>query len=106
MPDSFCYVYVLRNSNNRLYIGSTNNLKRRIEEHRKKKVFSTKDFKDFDLVYYEAYSFEKNARMREKRLKYFGKAYQELKKRIYPAPSCEEVSKEGRKVRGVGGLNI
>ena len=57
-------------------------MERRLEEHLKKKVFSTKNFQDFDLIYYEAYIFEKNARLREKRLKYFGKAYQELKKRI------------------------
>lgn len=86
MPDksrTFCYVYILKNKdNNELYIGSTNHLKKRLREHQKGKVFSTKHFPDFNLIYYEAYISEKDARMREKRLKYFGKAYQELKKRI------------------------
>ncbi|MCD6471384.1 GIY-YIG nuclease family protein [bacterium] len=69
------YTYILKNKiNNKLYIGSTNNLKRRIAEHRKKAPFV--------LVYYEAFFSEKDARNREKQLKYFGRAYQELKKRI------------------------
>lgn len=77
------YVYILQNkSNGKLYIGSTNNLERRLDEHKEGKVFSTKYYRDFDLIYYEAYNIEKNARMREKHLKYFGKVYQELKKRI------------------------
>lgn len=83
-PRTF-YVYILRNKDgntNRLYIGSTNDLEKRLKDHRNKKVFSTKRFPDFDLVYYEAYICEKDARLREKHLKYFGKAYQELKKRI------------------------
>lgn len=81
-PRTF-YVYILNNkSNNELYIGSTNSLEKRLEDHRKKKVFSTKNFGDFNLIYYEAYISERDARMREKHLKYFGKAYQELKKRI------------------------
>ena len=81
-PRTF-YVYVLKNKvSKKLYIGSTNNLEKRLEEHRKGKVFSTKNFIDFDLIYYEAYTSERDARIREKHLKYFGKAYQELKKRI------------------------
>jgi len=82
-PRTFCYVYIIKNNdNNKLYIGSTNNLERRLEEHRKGKVFSTKKIFNFALVYYEAYLSEKDARMRESHLKHFGKAYQELKKRI------------------------
>jgi putative endonuclease len=73
---------MLKDINNKAYIGSTNNLERRIEEHETGKVFSTKSFQDPELIYYEAYISENSARMREKRLKYFGKAYQELKKRI------------------------
>lgn len=82
-PAPMYYVYILKDkSNGKLYIGSTNNLRRRIEEHRKGVAFSTRRLSDFTLVYYEAYSSERDARIREKRLKYFGKAYQELKKRI------------------------
>lgn len=81
-PRTF-YIYILKNKDtNRLYIGSTNNLEKRLKDHWDGRVFSTKRFLNFDLVYYEAYICEKNARLREKRLKYFGKAYRELKKRI------------------------
>ena len=40
-PHTFYYVYIIKNNNsNKLYIGSTNNLRRRLEEHQKGKVFS------------------------------------------------------------------
>ena len=81
-PRTFSYVYMLKDMNNKAYTGSTNNLERRIEEYETGKVFSTKSFQDPEFIYYEAYISENTARMREKRLKYFGKAYQELKKRI------------------------
>ena len=74
------YVYVIKSKvNEKLYIGSTNNLKRRLAEHRRKTSLKRASF---NLVYYEAFASEVDARRREKRIKYFGKAYQELKKRI------------------------
>jgi len=81
-PRTFFYVYILRDINNKLYIGSTNNLQRRMFEHKSGKVFSTKSLQEPGLIYYEAYNSESSSRIREKRLKYFGKAYQELRKRI------------------------
>ena len=76
------YTYVLRSlKDKRLYIGSTPDLRKRLKEHNSKKVFSTKYRLPLELVYYEAYCEERYARRREKQLKYFGKAYQELKKR-------------------------
>lgn len=82
-PDgNWCWVYILKSlKDGRLYIGSTPDLKRRFKEHSSKKVFSTKYRLPLELSYYEAYCEEKYARKREKQLKYFGKAYQELKKR-------------------------
>ena len=69
------YVYILRNKKNKeLYIGYTSNLKRRLHEHNKEN--------DFNLVYYEAYLLEKNARNRERKLKYYGSAWRGLKKRL------------------------
>jgi len=64
------------------YIGSTNDLSRRIEEHNDGHVFSTKNYRPFQLAYYEAYFAEKDARERERQLKYFGNAYKFLIKRI------------------------
>jgi len=64
------------------YIGSTNDLSRRSEEHNDGHFFSTKNYRPFQLVYYEAYFSEKDARERERQLKYFGNAYKFLIKRI------------------------
>lgn len=77
------YLYVLRSGRDgKLYLGSTNDLKKRLFDHNNGKVFSTKYRAPLELLYYEAYREEKLARLRESRLKSFGKGYQELKKRI------------------------
>lgn len=69
------YVYILKMNNNNLYIGSTRNLKVRLQQHKQAG-------KKFVLVYYEAYASEQDARYREKMLKKFGSSYGHLKKRI------------------------
>jgi len=77
------YVYILQSElNSELYTGSSNDLKKRFQEHNDGKVTSTKRYKPWKLIYYEAYQTEKLARIREKRLKYNGNAMRELKKRI------------------------
>jgi putative endonuclease len=78
------YVYLIKSqqSSHWKYIGSTNNLERRFNEHQDGKVFSTKNYRPFILVYYEAYLSEKDARERERQLKYFGNAYKFLIRRI------------------------
>jgi len=77
------YVYLLKSKKDKdLYIGSTNDLRKRFTEHNKGKVFSTKLRKPFDLLYYEAYSVEKDARHREHNLKLRSRALQQLKKRL------------------------
>ena len=80
----FWYVYILRSTSflNQIYIGSSNDLRRRIEEHNAGKSASTKRYMPWHLVYYEAYHREYLARLREKRLKQNGNALHELKKRI------------------------
>lgn len=65
-----------------IYIGSTNNLKKRVEDHNKGKEFFTKKYKPWSLIYYEAYIEEKFARIREMRLKHHGNGLRQLKKRI------------------------
>lgn len=78
------YVYVLRSKkDNGIYVGSTNNLKRRLKEHNDGKEFYTKNKIPWELVYYESYNIEYLARMREKRLKNNGNSMRELKKRIF-----------------------
>lgn len=77
------YVYILKSKTDKeLYFGSTNDLKRRLNEHNKGKVKSTQSRKPFDLVYYEAYKNENDARIRERNLKYRRNAYSQLKRRI------------------------
>ncbi len=66
----FYYVYVLQSlKNDTLYIGFTENLKKRFQEHNRGLNFSTKTFKPWKLIHYEAYLNEKDARRREKYLK-------------------------------------
>lgn len=78
-----CYVYVLKSEKDQnLYIGSTNDLEKRFNEHNAGIVFSTKTRVPFDLIYYEAYKSERDARNREKNLKIRSRAFAQLKKRI------------------------
>jgi len=77
------YVYVLKSrADGKCYIGSSNDLKARVEKHNSGKVFSTKSRRPFDLIYYEAYKSESDARKREHNLKLRSRAYTQLKKRI------------------------
>jgi putative endonuclease len=77
------YLYILKSKKDaQLYTGSTNDLRRRFKEHNDGKVFSTKTRQPFELVYYEAYKSEKDARNRESNLKLRSRAFTQLKKRI------------------------
>lgn len=61
------YVYILQSKRDRkLYIGCTNNLRKRLEMHNSGKVFSTQYRRPFDLIYYEAYKNQDDAFKREK----------------------------------------
>ncbi len=75
------YVYILELVNKNIYVGSTNNLNRRMWEHRNGKVKSTKNLLPFKLKSYIVVPIEKKARELEKYFKVgSGKAI--LKKRI------------------------
>ena len=77
------YVYLLKSrTNNSLYIGYTNDSNRRIEEHNAGLVGYTKKYIPWMLLYYESFVSLEDAKKREKSLKYFGRAYGQLKKRI------------------------
>ncbi len=56
------YVYFLKLSNNAVYIGSTNNMDRRIRSHKKGQVQSTKAFLPVELKSYIAVNTESHAR--------------------------------------------
>lgn len=69
--DKQFYVYILTNRNNNvLYTGVTNNLPRRVYEHKNKLIEGfTKKYHVDKLVYYEAYADSLNAVTREKQIK-------------------------------------
>ena len=71
MPPRKFYVYLITNKNNTtFYIGVTNELERRVLEHKKGliKGFSKK-YNLHKLVYYEEFTNSYNAILREKQLK-------------------------------------
>jgi putative endonuclease len=66
----FFYVYVLKRLNKDvLYVGFTSDLKHRFIEHNNKEELSTKKFAPYDLIHYEAYKNENDAKRREEYLK-------------------------------------
>jgi putative endonuclease len=63
-------VYVLQSlKHNFIYIGYTDNLRRRFREHNSKLVISTKHYEPLDLIHYEAYRNRSDAKRREGYLK-------------------------------------
>jgi putative endonuclease len=77
------YVYLLRSSkDDGFYIGCSESIAMRFEEHRQGKVESTKHRRPLELVYYEAYTEKGVAQERERKLKQFGSSYTGLLKRL------------------------
>jgi putative endonuclease len=77
------YVYVLKSEKDgTTYIGCTEDLERRIEEHNKGKTKSIKHKLPVILVYYEAYLTKTLALKRENRLKKNSFAKEQLFNRI------------------------
>jgi predicted GIY-YIG superfamily endonuclease len=67
------YVYLIEKGDGKIYIGYTNDLRRRLIEHKNKKP---------ELIYYEAYKNKIDAQDREKKLKQRGNSIKFLKNRI------------------------
>lgn len=73
-------VYILKTSKNTLYTGQTNNLKRRLFEHKSKSKKSAKYircFESFELVYKEKYETRGEAMRREIEIKKLTKLQKE-----------------------------
>jgi putative endonuclease len=69
------WVYILSNRSHVLYIGVTNNLGKRVTQHRKQTPGSfTTRYKITRLVYFERYQYINNAIAREKELKRWTRA--------------------------------
>ena len=71
------YCYILSNKNRTvLYIGYTDNLKRRIKQHKSGNgSLFTKKYNVTDLIYYEIFEENKSARKRERNLKNWHKTW-------------------------------
>ena len=81
------YVYMLQSPKaDDIYIGFTPDLRRRMREHRS-------EHRHWRLIYYEAYASEKDARLRERRLKHHGSGKAKLRKRLQD--SLQPVSQIG-----------
>ena len=78
------YIYLIRSENlDQFYIGQTDDLRRRVEQHQNGESRWTKRADDWRLVYYEAYTSRKLAIIREQKLKNHACGYQELVKRVF-----------------------
>jgi len=77
------YVYCIQSLDDeeRFYIGSTSDLRRRLEQHNTNENRSTKNHQ-WRVVYYEAYMTDHAARIREQKLKQHGNTKQALMQRI------------------------
>lgn len=63
------YVYILRCNDGKKYYGSTNNLAKRFDNHRKGYVTSTKQRRPVELIYFEEFDNRSEAFKRELQLK-------------------------------------
>ncbi len=80
-------VYILRTSSNTLYTGQTNNLEKRILQHKLKKTGAKylRAFDNFSLVYQEKFTTRSEALKRELQIKKLTKTQKEelIKAHIY-----------------------
>lgn len=84
------YVYCLKSvKNGDIYVGFSADLRIRFGEHNKGKVRSTKPYRPWKLIYYEAYSSKTDARKREKQLKEH-KPKNDLRKQIENSLKVDE----------------
>ena len=82
VKDRYFYVYILQSERSKkFYTGSTNDLRKRFNQHQSDKSIYTKGRGPFKLIYYEASLHREDAEAREKYLKSgMGKRY--LKNRL------------------------
>lgn len=88
------YVYIITNKSKTLYIGVTNNLKRRIYEHKSKLINGfTKKYNVSQLVYFEETPNIRSAITREKQLKGWARS-KKISLIEYLNPSWHDLSAE------------
>ncbi|MBI2617558.1 GIY-YIG nuclease family protein [Candidatus Gottesmanbacteria bacterium] len=72
------FVYILLCDEKTFYIGITNDLVKRIAQHKNKNSFFTKKFSQIKIVYCEKYAQESEAAKREKQLKGWNRAKKQM----------------------------
>ncbi len=90
-----CYLYILKNQEtNRYYIGSTENLTRRVRQHELGHTRTTAVLKTIKLVYSEKYDTIFEARQRERKLKsYKSKKYLDWLIKSSPRSSMDRANR-------------
>ncbi len=68
-PHPSCHVYVIQSETGQSYIGQTENLEKRLQQHNLGKSGYTKRYKNWRLVYSEEFSTRKESMLREAELK-------------------------------------
>ena len=79
------YTYVIQSTQNgKYYIGSTNNIPKRLQRHNSGTVKATKSYIPYKLVYYEEYEQRSAAIKREYEIKRYkgGNAFKKLLNKI------------------------
>lgn len=100
MKSHIYYVYILTNAHhNVLYTGVTNDLERRCNEHKKKKIKGfTQRFNVDKLVYFERFEFIEEAISREKQIKGFS--------RIKKKALIDQFNKDWKEIYSEGKIEI
>lgn len=95
------YTYILQSINHKqhVYYGQTNNLLRRLVEHNAGENFSTRPYRPWKVIYFEAYASRSLAIAREKQLKHYGQARTALKKRLNISHAYDQWDREFGKPR-------
>jgi len=71
------FIYILLCNQKTYYVGITDDLERRLKEHKRKKSFYTKQFSDVELVYTEKVKNKITAEKRERQIKGWSNAKKE-----------------------------
>jgi putative endonuclease len=76
------YVYILQSQKGKgLYIGYTSDLEKRVNDHNAGRNISTKPFRPYVMIFYEAFTDKKDAMAREEYLK-SGWGFRTIKKML------------------------
>ena len=77
------YVYLIQSiPTKEIYVGYTSDIEQRILSHNNSANFATKHGVPWELLYVEGYRSERDARIREKKLKHHGNSKRFVKQRI------------------------